>query len=466
MKRISVLALALLLALCLSACAGISANPTAAPQATPEASQTPEQTPEAPQATAPSGQEAGNLAGNLNNGGFIVRDEAGVLYVALTDGVYALEAEEQPRRISNDRAVEMNYSGGRLYYVAEEYTEKEGTLQLTARSIVSLSTDGSDRQELAPSRRVGLDATYSGDYSVLQSSTDYCGYEDLMLYDGALYYIADNENAGTMTVRSSVTGQEGTVSWNADKSIYRMNLDGGSVEELVQNIGAARPHMTVDGEKIYYNTSYENCFYSYPFVTFRVCNLDGSGDQALLAEDYNPNAACSYTSDRGCFTERVDGLMAVDGTLYVTASDSEGDFPASRLMRVEADAYARVWDETYYVRTLADEEGNLIWFNAPGSLQYEADEDGVIVREYISEGTLWKGKPDSDGNTALLQLKNVDRWGNEYSSFRISVFGNDLYLLSQTALYHIDTTNGEQTALWQLPQAEQSNPNTEESENP
>lgn len=467
MKKMSALVMALLVVLALSACAMMSQF---APSASPAPTQTlediltpvPEETPtgdatQEPNQPAPQG--LGNLPGNLNNGGLILEGEDGTVYVALRNGLYAVR-DGKATQLNQDCAHELNLWNGRLYYVAQEYHDTEWDYrELLSESVVSVLADGSDRQVLAEKRPVRRDNFYNAEQELLETSTWYCGYEDLIVADGAIYYIANNANAGSMDVRSSVNGKEGKVSWESDKSIYRMDLDGTHVEEIVANIGAAEPHMCIDGGKIYYSTSYENCFYSYPFVTFRSCNLDGTQDAALLGADYNPNFACGYTSDKGAMTELVSGLLVADGKLYVSATDSEGDFPCSRLMRVDGDGYYEMQEELYYVYTLAREDGSMVWFSAPGQIEWEEDDDGVILMEYFKDAALCFGKPDAEAARAktLLSFDRLNRWEDEFSWFRIALFDDNLYALTDKALYRIDVTDAEQAVVWTLPEGAKPN---------
>ena len=179
--------------------------------------------------------------------------------------------------------------------------------------------------------------------------------------------------------------------------------------------------------------------------------MDGADDEFLLPEDYNPNAACGFTSDRGCLTEIVDGIFPAGGALYVEASDSEGDFPASRLMRVVDGAYQKVADETYYVRTLDAGAAGMVFFSAPGGIQWEQDENDVIVNEYVQDARLVLGDPASGQGETLWEFARIDRFGQEFSQFQMARFGQDVYLLSDRALYRVDLGGSGSETLAPLP---------------
>lgn len=464
MKKISTLALCLMLLLTLTACAAIgryagktagqqaaeSANPV--PTLAPAESEVPQQTPgETTEATpalpAVSPEELGNAPSNLSAGGAMVRGEDGALYLAQEDGIYALPEGGSLTKISPDRAASLNFYGGRLYYIAQTYAPDEtGYVQRSAAEIASLAPDGSDRQVLAEQKPAGTTTVFDAQTGFFTEWTQRVGYGDLCIAQGYAFFLADNERPGTVRARDSVSGREGESGYASEKSIYRIDLATGERQEIVADVGAAQPHLATDGVKLYYTTSYENPFFAYPFVTFHACGLDGSGDELLLPQDYNPNAACGFTSDRGCMTEIIDGIFPANGALFVEASDSEGDFPNSRLMCVAAGAYQKVADETYYVRTVDAGEGRMVFFTAPGGVQYEQDEEGVITNEYVQDARLILGDPGEGEGETLLTIERVNRFGDEFSRFDLAVFGSDLYLRTDRALYRVDAGGSEKLA--------------------
>lgn len=425
----------------------LEAVATPAPTQTPAPSETaPAQTDEASAAVP-----VGNAPSNLSAGGAMVRGDDGTLYVALESGLYALR-DGALTRIQEERAVDLNFYGGRLYYVAQTYAPDEtGYVTAVSAQIVSLAPDGSDRQVLAPEKPVGSTTQFDASSGMFSEWTQRVGYGDLCIAQGYAYYLSDNENAGTVRARDSVSGREQEMAYSSEKSIYRRNLETGEEEEIVRNVGASQPHLATDGERLYYTTSYENPFFSYPFVTFHACGMDGADDEFLLPEDYNPNAACGFTSDRGCLTEIVDGIFPAGGALYVEASDSEGDFPASRLMRVVDGAYQKVADETYYVRTLDAGAAGMVFFSAPGGIQWEQDENDVVVNEYVQDARLVLGDPASGQGETLWEFARIDRFGQEFSQFQMARFGQDVYLLSDRALYRVDLGGSGSETLAPLP---------------
>lgn len=447
MKKISTLALCLMLLLTLTACAAIgrytgAPQPTLAPEATlaPAETSVPEQSTLAPQPTlGPEETQAalGNAPANLSAGGRLAMGGDGALYLALEDGVYVLPQGGALTKLSGDRAKALNFLGGSLYYIAMRYAENEsGFAEQTGAQIVRLSPDGA-RQVLAAEKPVGSASVFDTETGLFSEWTQRVGYGDLCLAGRYAYFLSDNERPGAVKARASVTGQEAEVDFSSEQSVYRLHLETLEVEEIVKDVGSGRPHLATDGQHLYVVTSYENPFYAYPFVTFRRYDMDGGGETWLLPEDYNPNAACGYTSDRGSFTEIVDGIFPANGALFVEASDSEGDFPDSRLMCVVGGEYQKVADETYYVRTVDAGEGRMVFFTAPDGIQYEQDEEGVIVNEYVRDARLILGDPGEGEGKTLLSFDRLERFNQEFSRFETACLGGEIYVLTDAALYRV-----------------------------
>lgn len=454
MKRMSILMMTLLLVLSLSACSMINQySPTPSPTASleeqtptplPPSSTQPTQTQDSTPPTDAQPTKMGNLPGNLSNGGLVLQGENGVVYVALSDGIYAVSNGEGTR-ISEDSATDMNLMDGRIYYMAQTI---DANGEITGMSIQSIKVDGSDPVEVSPLRSVKWD--YEGT-AVIDGAivyTYYCGYNDLVAYDGYIYYITDQGDAGSMTVTMKDENTTGTSQWEADKSIMRMRPDGSESTVIVQNVGSDDPHMCIVDDKIYYSTSYSNCFYAYPFTRFYACDLDGSNTQLLLDDPQDQH----YTSEKGNLTELVRGLFVVDGKLYVSATDSEGDFTDSRLMLVDTanKGYTQVRKEVFHVFTTANEDGKMVYFT---SSELKSDEeDGVTTREYVDLAQLKMARPgQEDQAVTLLEAQNLSRFGDEFSYFRIAVFGDTVYVLSDHSFYQIDATTAQISSTWTLP---------------
>ena len=94
-------------------------------------------------------------AGNLNNGAFIDAD-GNDLFFAAQNGITRLQADGTSAQISTDRASMLQFVGGRLYYIAENWGADEyGDQRKLGETPVSCLPDGSDRRVLGEERKVG-----------------------------------------------------------------------------------------------------------------------------------------------------------------------------------------------------------------------------------------------------------------------------------------------------------------------
>lgn len=450
MKKLlaTLMALGLALILCSCSLAGtlggrlqqILDKQTAQPQQTQEATGVPEtteapatsETPEAPDGGDVSGAE--NLSGNLAAGGYLAMDAQGALYAA-RGGIYKQDAQGL-RRICEDSADHLNVCGDRLIYVSADWEGDEGVSR-----IVSVDLEGGDRKVLAGEARCAYEIDFNDDWT--ETTVNYlCGYADATVWEGYVYFIADNDDGTTQRMYNPYSSGNVTVTWNHDKSICRVPVDGGEVEELVKGLGNGRPSLAIAQGRIWYSTSYESGAFSYPVTTFHSCALDGSDDQLLYGngELNAPDAT----------REIVMGLFASDGVLYVSASDSEGDFPNSRLMCVQNGTYEMMGEETYYVPTTVDGQGRLYWFVHEGDVLWDED-DGVVVDEYLNNVRLIRTQPGGDTARCdeLLRFDRLERFGDDFSTFTVYVLDGKVYALTQDDVYLVE--NGAATEVMDLP---------------
>ena len=88
----------------------------------------------------------------------------------------------------------------------------------------------------------------------------------------------------------------------------------------------------------------------------------------------------------------------------------------------------------------------MVFFTASGGVQYEQDEEGVITNEYVQDARLILGDPGEGEGETLLTIERVNRFGDEFSRFDLAVFGSDLYLRTDRALYRVDAGGSEKLA--------------------
>lgn len=444
MKRIWIAAAALGLALTLCSCSLLNVRmdepQTSADVKTvePEQTQAAQPTPEA--AVPPAGEEpaalTANNSGNLAAGGHMAMDAQGALYAARGDGIYKQDAQGL-RKISQENASDLNVCGDRLIFVSSVWTDFTGK-----QSIVSTDLEGGDRKVLAEEAPVEAAVRYGDDYSEV-SATYYEGYTDVAVWDGYIYYVAGNGNSGTQEMYNPYESKNVAVTWYDEKSIYRMPVEGGQAQELVKNLGNGRVHLAVAEGRLWYATAYDSAVFSYPTVTFHSCALDGSDDQLLYGN--------GTLTDENATRELVQGLFASEGVLYVSAYDSEGDFPNGRLMCVKDGAYEMLGEETYHVPTTVDAQGRLYWFVHDGDVLWDQDDEGVVEAEYLESARLIRTQRGGDaaGSQELIRFGRLERFGDDFSAFEVYALDGKAYALTEDDVYLLE--NGTATEVMDLP---------------
>lgn len=448
MKRIWIAAAALGLALTLCSCSLLNVRmdepQTSADVKTvePEQTQAAQPTPEA--AVPSAGEEpaalTANNSGNLAAGGHMAMDAQGALYAARGDGIYKQDAQGL-RKISQENASDLNVCGDRLIFVSSVWTDFTGK-----QSIVSTDLEGGDRKVLAEEAPVEAAVRYSDDYSEV-SATYYEGYTDVAVWDGYIYYVAGNGNSGTQEMYNPYEDKNVTVTWYSEKSIYRMPVGGGEAEELVKNLGNGDPHLAVAEGRLWYTTSHDSWVYGYPVTTFHSCALDGTDDRLL----YGDGTLTSPDATR----ELVDGLFVSDGVLYASAYDTEGDFPDGRLMCVRNGEYEHLGEEAFHVPATVDGQGRLYWFVSDGDVQWETDDEGVVMEEYHTNARLIRTQSGSDltGGEELIRFEKLVRFGEEFSSFEVYALDGKAYALTDDDVYLLE--NGAAAEVMDLPELDE-----------
>lgn len=452
MKKISVWMLVLMLMLSLCSCAVMGGYIGSTAVSTPSATDMVQETPKSDQVQQPDDVQTeepqrsellyGNTSGNLLSGSMARGEDDDVLYVAREDGVYALHEDGARTKLSDDRADDLNLRGGKLYYVAitgDSYGDEGET-----NSLVSIALDNGERAVLVEnlSRRMMSVINYQDLAKV--SYTRYVGLNDLAIWGDYAYYVADNFRPGMVTLYNPYEEMSSVVTYESGKSVWRIPLEGGEVQEIVSDLGNGDVHMCIsqDGQ-LYYTTCYDSGLYPYPVVTFNRCEMDGSNQTKLYGSD--------DVSLEDASRELVSGLMVENGVLFVLATDSEGDFPHARINVLKNGSYELFSDATYYVNpvNLDDEDGDgemegVIWLSH-GEMLYEQNEEGVYTSEYLDKAELlWENIDwmNSDASAAecriLLEFDNLLRFGHEFSSFEMAAFDDDLYLMTDLAVYHVD----------------------------
>ena len=462
MKKLIALALVLVMAFSLCGCAlvkgkiedvkpGETVQPPAETEKEPQAPQDEPAQPDEGPAELPTPEVSaplyGNEPSNLAAGGYIAMSAEGQLFWShakgLAWGMEMPEGEEYGvfakvgdsyEKISDDNACYLNVWGDRLYYVAQTWNGDEGTSQ-----IVSVKLDGSDRKVVGETLPIKWEMRRSDDDKHAEY-THLGGYTDLIVYDGQLYFIADNGRSGGKDVHSQYMDMTYSTIWHSEKSVFRTDLEGGNKTVIVESLGNGDAHFTIGEEKLWYTVCHDAGATVYPHITLNSCNLDGSGAQLLYGTE--------DTADVNALHEIVGGLFYAEGYLFVSCSDSEGDFPHGRLMAYKDGQYEHWGDETYYVNYVYDGIGGLYnLFTTDEYVQYESS--GM---EYIENAELLCTALDHIATGAvageakvLHEFGRINRWEDEFSHFELAVFdgGRLLVLLTENgAVYTLDLANG------------------------
>ena len=386
-------------------------------------------------------KQYGNAPSNIAGGGHVAISEQGQLFWSFIGdymygdgekseqvGIYARVGDGY-EKISDDAAGDLNVWGDRLYYVDFVWDGFEGT-----SCIVSMNFDGSDRKALTEPQKVTW-TLRTDDEEGMAEYTHHGGYTDLLIYDGELYFICDNGRPGGRDIHSAYMDMTYNTIWHNEKSLCRMDLAGENTQVIIESLGNGSAHYTIEDDKIWYSTSYDAGITIYPHITLNVCDLDGSSAQLLYGTTDTVSAEAKY--------EIISGLFAADGKLFVSAKDSEGDFPHGRMMVLTDGQYDKWGQETYYVNYVYDGAGGLYSLCSPTEYTLFDDVKGV---EYVEEARIIRknmANLAAEGEV-LHDFGSLARWGDAFSGFEMSVFDNGrlLTLLTDDALYTMDLANG------------------------
>ncbi len=375
------------------------------------------------------GGRAGNTAGNLNNGGYVVENETDVFYCR-KDGLFRRAQDGSGETKLYDGACSsLNLWGDTLYFLSEENLKDSDQIAYKLCTPCKISTSGSGFARLGAAMEEGRH--WSG-YNSAENHLDNCavsaGYRGFVVYDGSIYYLGSSKRTGTYRCSANFSGEErnGTMTYVDNVSLYRMDLEGGNVTELVGNLGNASPQMCISDGQIYYTVSYCNGYFSpYDFTKFCKCSLDGSGYTELPAYG---GLGIVFDSDFGSYVEYVLGIQVMDGKLYVSCGDSEGDFPDSRFhVYSEADETLGepLFEERCWNQTVAF-GGSL--YRSAGDRNF-AGGDPVLTNRALSV------QEAAGGGGRLLKVFDETTYGTDeyYNNFYYDINVTDGWVYYRTA---------------------------------
>ena len=413
------LSLLLLLSLLLH-CLGGCASPAAAPCVSPAASATPaaETAPEEATASAapsPSPKESpatslerlsAYASANLSTGGFAVSDGSSLFVAA--DGLWRMDLDGQnPTLLLEGDFGSLNLYQDKLYFLALGYAETEwGYLALSSQQPFSMNLDGSDLQPLGEALPVGSQEVYAFESEDGSSSYDsQLGYRGFTVHEGWAYYLATEPGEGSYSIvfddEEMAEPEPVLVRHQNQAALKRLSLTDGQVETLAEGLGNAEPVFTLEGGRLYYTRSLHNPLYPYDFTDYLSCSLDGSQQETVCPPPQDSLLGYHVDGEGYQWMDIVNHLQVMDGQLYASLNDSEGDFRDSRLMRLDESGESLLVYEMYYLPSLATPAGLLY---AGGERDWEEDrvlEHGLYLLE--------------DGQARLL-LPLSEQWNGFVSS--------------------------------------------------
>ena len=365
----------------------------------------------------------GNEPGIIAAGGYTVVDEMltwseetgrnmeRTLYAALADGIYKGWEEGSFRRICEDNASCLNLWEDRLYYI--NTFELDGKLY---EEIVSVNTAGQDRKVHAGALPVEGKQIIEDKWDFGVNCTMRNGYTDLYLGENALFFIADDEKSGSMTI-STPESRAICVRWDSGHSIYMLDLNTGVKYPLAENLGngAARMSLRDMGGQFYmdytvvYDAGQEDAVQTLKYA------LSGSGDPLNIQE----------WGLEGVLGEEVLGFSTeYIGVGYYIGRGTEGT-------------------DTLRIEDIYTEKADLPWDNMPGiavpmigmhNIYWICGERDDDIWEDV---TLMRSHVDVEMQHDPIHILGDVPDGSEFSDFAILSHVSSVYLRTEDALYRV-----------------------------
>jgi len=388
------------------------------------------ETPAVQEAAAP-----GQLSGNLANDGFICTDGES-LFFACDGALWRMNQDGTGRtRVAQGDFSNLHFAQGCIYAVSS-LPAGAPDYEVTAQTLVRIDLAG-NIQTIGDTKAYGSDYTY-GESGVGYSHYDfYTGYGCFTIAGDQIYYIANNGRAGSyVTIGNEWFEGTLTTTYESNTSLYRMNLDGTGIVELVRDLGNGRPFMAMDGDKIYIASSYQNPSWYTNFITLGTYDLNG-GALSMYSMPQEYYAGLPSSNIALCQLP-ISSIQASNGELYFSIYYSEGDFRDNTFHSAQGDLLAY---EAYTTPAIA--HGDKIYFmgsesQTPFRETDSGDKYGLYTKAIGEEGV----------GTPVFLLNNYARLCN----VRISIVNDAVYVLvadeyhaadlTQADLYRVDL-NGE-----------------------
>lgn len=377
--------------------------------------------------------------GNLNNGAFVDSD-GNDLFLAMQDGVVRLQADGTSARISTDRASMLQLVGGRLYYLAETWGADEyGDIRKLGETPVSCLSDGSDRRVLGEERKIGEVYDFGDDDST-RNIDMLIGYRCFTVTPDAIYFLGNTSESGSYTCCGTFedeNGQEEVMEiagrYQNGIALFRMDADGQNLRALTGVLGNDCAQLALDDGRLYLATGYQDTVYAYDYVNYAILDTDG---RVLSTFDRDEPERENLYSDVGRFYHIPNAVLPFGDSMLVSLADSEGDFIATRLTRVDADGTeTQLALEQYYTPSILTDT-TLYYIGSRNETSFYDDSP-----EYLASLGVYRKDLNEDGlGVRLVALPNT----SFLYDFSMCVLGDYVYYRGSTGdVYRTPTAGGE-----------------------
>ncbi len=383
--------------------------------------------------------------GNLNNGGFI-ENGGDRLFIASEDGIYSIGLNgEDAQKIVEGRASMLQFVDGRLYYLAEVYSEDEyGDIGLTSQEPMTCLPDGSDAKSLGEAKKVGYEYEFPEVDDDPFGLDVHVGYRGFTVVGDSIYFLANSGEGGSYEcsgIYFDENDEEQTMTlggtYKSGIKLYKAAIDGTNVEALTDVIGNSVACFAVDGDRIYLCGGFADTVYAYNYVNYSILALDGTVQTAYTNPD---DGRENLSSDMGEFYHIPSAVLPYGDDMLVSLSDSEGDFVASQLNRVTPVGDTQVIAiEQEYVHSITD--GNALYYVGSAATSNSYD-DSLNYAETL--GIYRKDVTESGLGVKLTALPFTDFMYD----FSMSLLGNYVYYRGDSGLvYRVPALGGELNIL-------------------
>ena len=378
-------------------------------------------------------------AGNLNNGAFVDTD-GNDLFFATQSGILRLQADGTSTQISTDRASMLQLVGGRLYYIAEGWGADEyGDVRKLSETPVSCLPDGSDRRVLGEERKLGEVYDFGDDDST-RNIDMLIGYRSFTVTENGVFFLGNTHESGSYTCYGTYENEDGQdetteIAGNYQNGIalFRMDTDGQNLRALTGVLGNDCAQLALDGNRLYLATGYQDTVFAYDYVNYTIMDTDGN---VLSTFTRGESERENLYSDVGNFYHIPNAVLPFGDSMLSSLADSEGDFIATRLTRIDADGTeAQMVLEQYYTPSILVDT-TLYYVGSSSESNYYND-----TPEYIASLGIYRKDLNEDGlGIRLVALPNT----SFLYDFVMCVLGDYVYYRGTTGdIYRTPVTGGE-----------------------